>query len=608
MPTFGLKVSSPGLTSIIPVAGDLVKIGSLRSNEVALSEGEAEPIHMVLVVADERLRLTTMGAGVTVNGKESEVDVFLNVGDQVNLGRTSIKIVEMPESTPASTNDNVTSLAINTGEGQASPDSEDGRTDPSVSLQTEQRSKFPFRERRRRNLLFDPRKSIPFGWQMEVVAYWGNKVLEVDHFRPGVKGRDRVIIGYGRGVNFPALGMGPILKHLLVVFIEPDKYRLCLREGMSARVRSRSKVVTLGAGKYLLGAKDVVNVSCGPVNYFIIFRLPPKVNLPRQPIRDPFFVSMSLLATVLYCLLMAFVLTSEPPAEDHIKKNDEAWAVVTELPKPEPLEIKPPPEIELVKKPVEVAREKSPPATPKNPASSRPPKTLPPARKPSPAPVPRPMPRPTPKVTSTNTDRQVATKVKSVNLSALGIGAGKTSSFSSAGAIPSGFTSQAGGMDQPTGNVSQFSLSDVGPVGAVEVSTSSNLTADFGSSSGMLADKGGAVFNRKGGSQVALSDEPLAGGGLSQAEISQVIAGYFNQIRLCYERLLQSLPGVSGKVKVRFIIGAMGRVSQTSIVSSSISDPGMTDCMKSKIKKWSFPKPRGAKPVTVNYPFNFDPL
>ena len=91
---------------------------------------------------------------------------------------------------------------------------------------------------------------------------------------------------------------------------------------------------------------------------------------------------------------------------------------------------------------------------------------------------------------------------------------------------------------------------------------------------------GGGAFGRggaggRGGSggraNVAVPPgDPLVEGGLTTQEVQNVIRANLNQIRHCYEQLLQRSPSSSGKIKVKFVVGRNGRVSGASIISSSI--------------------------------------
>ncbi len=101
--------------------------------------------------------------------------------------------------------------------------------------------------------------------------------------------------------------------------------------------------------------------------------------------------------------------------------------------------------------------------------------------------------------------------------------------------------------------------------------------------------------------------DPVVSGGLTAQEVQTVIRANLNQIRHCYEQLLQRSPSASGKVKVNFVVGPSGRVSSASVANSSISDPQLMGCISSAVQRWAFPQPRGGQPVTVTYPFVFNP-
>ena len=129
---------------------------------------------------------------------------------------------------------------------------------------------------------------------------------------------------------------------------------------------------------------------------------------------------------------------------------------------------------------------------------------------------------------------------------------------------------------------------------------------------------GGGAFGRggaggRGGSggraNVAVPPgDPLVEGGLTTQEVQNVIRANLNQIRHCYEQLLQRSPRASGKIKMKFVVARNGRVSSASIISSTVRDSRMKSCVTSKVRRWKFPKPRGGQSVKVNYPFVFNPI
>jgi outer membrane biosynthesis protein TonB len=97
-------------------------------------------------------------------------------------------------------------------------------------------------------------------------------------------------------------------------------------------------------------------------------------------------------------------------------------------------------------------------------------------------------------------------------------------------------------------------------------------------------------------------------GGLTSQEIMAVIRANLNQIRHCYEQLLQRSPSASGKMGTTFVIDTAGRVSSVSVSQDTVNDSMMRGCVTGKMQRWAFPKPRGGQPVSVNYPFVFNPL
>lgn len=98
------------------------------------------------------------------------------------------------------------------------------------------------------------------------------------------------------------------------------------------------------------------------------------------------------------------------------------------------------------------------------------------------------------------------------------------------------------------------------------------------------------------------------GGGLTQNEVSGVIKSHLNEIRGCYEELLQRLPSASGKIAVKFVVALNGKVATVKVMKATLKDSAMIECVIGKVQRWAFPIPRGAQPVTVNYPFVFNPL
>ena len=96
--------------------------------------------------------------------------------------------------------------------------------------------------------------------------------------------------------------------------------------------------------------------------------------------------------------------------------------------------------------------------------------------------------------------------------------------------------------------------------------------------------------------------------GLARGEIDNVIKKNLDQIRVCYEQLLQRQPDISGKISVAFTIDASGHVSSLHIKESTIAEQAFNDCVTSRIRMWQFPRPRDGKNISIIYPFIFKPI
>jgi hypothetical protein len=219
-------------------------------------------------------------------------------------------------------------------------------------------------------------------------------------------------------------------------------------------------------------------------------------------------------------------------------------------------------------------------------------------------------------------------KASGVNLSKLGLGAGKILNKTGPGAIHTNFVNSAGGAGGGSGSASKtYGLGGVGAGQSLGLAGSGSAVNNFGSGAGGDGSGQGGTgglggvglgkgFGTKGeggdgrgrANVVVPPGDPVVSGGLTSQEVSAVIRANLNQIRHCYEQLLQRSPSASGKIKVRFTIDPSGRVSSTGIESSTISDSVMTGCVTGKVVRWKFPEPRGGQAVTVTYPFVFNPL
>lgn len=215
-------------------------------------------------------------------------------------------------------------------------------------------------------------------------------------------------------------------------------------------------------------------------------------------------------------------------------------------------------------------------------------------------------------------------KASGVNLAKLGLGAGKVLSQVGAGAIKTDFKDSAGGAGGGAGSGAKtLGLGGPGTGKTLGVAGTGGAANNFGGFGGTGSGEGGAGglggagigkgFGKgEGGAGRANVEvppgDPVVAGGLTTQEVQAVIRANLNQIRHCYEQLLQRSPNANGKIKVNFVIGSDGRVTSSNIASDTVGDAVMAGCVTGKIVRWKFPTPRGGQNVNVNYPFVFNPL
>ncbi len=95
------------------------------------------------------------------------------------------------------------------------------------------------------------------------------------------------------------------------------------------------------------------------------------------------------------------------------------------------------------------------------------------------------------------------------------------------------------------------------------------------------------------------------GGGISREAVAKVINEHLDEISYCYESSLLANPSLMGKVVFEWKILPSGKVGEVKIKSSTLRSNEVHRCIKSAIRTWRFPKPKGGACV-ISYPFVFD--
>ena len=94
-------------------------------------------------------------------------------------------------------------------------------------------------------------------------------------------------------------------------------------------------------------------------------------------------------------------------------------------------------------------------------------------------------------------------------------------------------------------------------------------------------------------------------GSLDKNVIRRVIRKNINQVKYCYEKELVKNPGLGGKVVIRLVIAADGRVQKAEVKSTTMNNKIVEKCIAWAVRRFKFPKPKGGGLVIVNYPFIF---
>ncbi|MFQ5707606.1 MAG: TonB family protein [bacterium] len=100
-------------------------------------------------------------------------------------------------------------------------------------------------------------------------------------------------------------------------------------------------------------------------------------------------------------------------------------------------------------------------------------------------------------------------------------------------------------------------------------------------------------FSRSG-DLVVVNESPLIEGGSekgivgrNQDDIQGVIMKHNNSMQYCYERQLKRNPNLKGKMVLRITITPQGTVKKVEIISSTLKNRKVEQCVVSRIRRWS---------------------
>jgi outer membrane biosynthesis protein TonB/pSer/pThr/pTyr-binding forkhead associated (FHA) protein len=155
--------------------------------------------------------------------------------------------------------------------------------------------------------------------------------------------------------------------------------------------------------------------------------------------------------------------------------------------------------------------------------------------------------------------------------------------------------SQKGGGGQSMG---LGGLADKGPGGGKK---GTGLGA-LGSGGNMLGGKGKLMIEGGG------SSDAVVIGSIDEDAIARELERHRDEFKYCYEKELNAEnPDLSGRVGVRFVIGASGSVTKTAVTSTSLHNANTERCVLDVIRRIDFPPVRGGGVAEVTKTFVYKP-
>jgi TonB family protein len=133
----------------------------------------------------------------------------------------------------------------------------------------------------------------------------------------------------------------------------------------------------------------------------------------------------------------------------------------------------------------------------------------------------------------------------------------------------------------------------------------SDKRADIDDLVSKLGSASGGAVSRKGALKIDNTSE-VAGQGKRSAQrsadaIREVLLRHVPAVKYCYERKLRENPDLKGKIVVLITVAPDGSVSDAAVVSSTLGDPDVEQCILSRIRQWKDFEPIDSNEGTVTF-------
>ncbi len=196
-------------------------------------------------------------------------------------------------------------------------------------------------------------------------------------------------------------------------------------------------------------------------------------------------------------------------------------------------------------------------------------------------------------------------------LAYLGGGTGPTSSVFAPGGLGTGIRDALGSLKQGGGVGESQAIAGLGARGTGPGGGGGLGLGGLGTRGGGGRGSGGGEFGMNLGDAHGRAEtrvvpgKTTVSGSCERAVIGKAVTRHASEVRYCYEVELNRQPSLAGKVSVSFTIDPAGAVSDASVLQSTLSSPGVEQCILTRVRRWKFPEPKGGGVCVINYPWVF---
>lgn len=596
-----------------------VVIGRILSADFRVPDARVSRIHALLERLDDgSIRITDLASshGTTVNGERviervvGPADDLRIAGLKLNMAYSFVEDAPVgPRSEPVSAPVQQVSAASPSVQASAAP------APPSSSAPVVKVNRDPTVIRSlkdsasSRGVLEASSHSTE---ELEVTVYWGETVLNIDHFRNRSK---TIRIGETEGNDY-IVASHVLPKQFDFIKVGKGRAEIKMHPSMrgSARVGGKLLQFEQGAESAIppsveISRDDIAKIQVGSVHFFFMFvGKPPAIRRDAIFDQGKLFWFLQILFSVLGLAAMVLAGLYKAPIEGRVKEFPERFRKVivqTYKAQAKPAVVgekaqtgQSTPNAQEVKTEAKAggnegagAREKGEEGKRGSTTSTKTAgvtnKTT---RTPRKKPNPKPVETPSESILSTLKNSGISQKVarasgqESLNEAFSGVGGSTGSSAGTGGSGLQGGGKAGGGT----------------AVGVGGLGTSGFSGGAQGQGAGSLPGKGETAISTESMNVYVL-------GSLSREEIERVVNAHRNEIRYCYDQELKRNPGLNGKVTMKWTIVDGGLVDGARVKENTTGAASLANCIAGSLKDWRFPSPAQGSKAEVEWPWVFKP-